>query len=105
MTEKVIDSIPGAANLVEWFGEWPSFHDAEILKVILDRSARSSIQIHTWRMTSEVDQKRRYVTDHHMVVTFWFERITDLDLGDFNSQNVISGLDVERTTSGIRVKF
>ena len=29
--------IAGAAELVEWFGRWPSFHDAEIVSLELNR--------------------------------------------------------------------
>jgi hypothetical protein len=69
MSEDVIKSIEGAAELSEWFGYWPSFHDAEIIEVTLNRKQQSKILIHTWRMTSELDSNGRYISDHHVLVT------------------------------------
>jgi hypothetical protein len=37
MTETIIQEIPGALSVIEWFGFWPSFHDGEILEVHLSR--------------------------------------------------------------------
>jgi Immunity protein 50 len=31
--------IAGADDVVRWFGEWPSFHDAEVLSVHLEHDA------------------------------------------------------------------
>jgi hypothetical protein len=30
-----LDSIAGAQELYDWFGYWPGFHDAEVLKLRL----------------------------------------------------------------------
>ena len=100
MSEVAAPAIPGADELVRWFGSWPSFHDAEVLEVRLDRRSKSSVRIHTWRMTSEVDAQGYFVLDHHVVVTFWLEGLTALSLDGFSAQNVIAGLDVEATPSG-----
>ena len=29
--------IPGAQDVIAWFGAWPTFHDAEVLSISLDR--------------------------------------------------------------------
>src|SRR6266567_3356891 len=100
MSAVAAPAIPGAEELVRWFGFWPSFHDAEVLEVRLDRLSRFSIRIHTWRMTKEVDAQGYFVLDHHVVVTFWLEGLTGLSLEGFNAQNVIAGLDVEPTPTG-----
>src|SRR5262249_56531494 len=105
MPELVVPTIPGADRLVEWFGAWPSFHDAEILEVCLDRRGRSFIRIHTWRMTNEVDAGGHFVRDRHAVVTIWLEGIVGLSLSDFSSQNVIARLDIEVTPVGHRVRL
>ena len=95
--------IPGRGEVVQWFGSWPSFHDAEILEVHLDRSGPSWIKLHTWLMTNRVDLTGRYVLEKHAVVTFTFEGILDLQLADFNPQNVISGLDLTRRENRLRI--
>ena len=92
--------IPGADDVVAWFGDWPSFHDAEILELHLNRSGKSWISLHAWRTTGDKDAKGFYVQDKHAIVTFDLEKVQDLDLADFSPQNVISCLDVERMDRG-----
>jgi hypothetical protein len=55
--------------LTRIFGTWPSFHDAEVLTVRLDRSGNSAddgpaleAAIHVFRMTSEIDSRGYYVS-------------------------------------------
>ena len=35
-------NISGADAVVAWFGEWPTFHDAEVLTVHIDRELKRS---------------------------------------------------------------
>jgi hypothetical protein len=63
--------IPGAADVVAWFGHWPTFHDAEVLSITLDRSGESRVAIHAFAKTAEVDSSGHYVTTKHAVVTFF----------------------------------
>lgn len=105
MTELLAPSIPGTEEVVRWFGGWPSFSDAEVLEVNLRREGRSSLLIHVWRMTDEVNAVGVYVLDRHAVVTVWLEGITDLELADFSVQNVIGSLDISPIGSGFRVAF
>jgi hypothetical protein len=97
-TAELLTEIPGGAQLVEWFdGRVPSFHDAEVLGLTLDRrGARCTIGIHTFQMTSEVDAKGFFVFDKHAQVSFHLEGVTKLELNDFNEQNVIYGLALSR---------
>jgi len=105
MPDREAPSVPGVESIVEWFGTWPSFSDAEVIEISLLRRARSSVVVHVWRMTSEVDPKGYYVTDHHAVVTVWLEGISDLSLQDFSVQNVIGGLSIDRQGSVYRVSL
>ena len=50
-----LGTIEGAKNLRDWFGYWPSFHDAEVILLHLNRSDASTLAVHTWEMTKEVD--------------------------------------------------
>jgi hypothetical protein len=91
--------IVGVESVLSWFGEWPTFHDAEILEVHLDRAGVSWIKVHAWLMTNETcekDGKQYFRSDRHAVVTFELREIRDLQLGAFSVQNVIFGLDIER---------
>ena len=99
--------IPGAPDVVAWFGYWPSFHDAEVLSITLDRSSPSRIVVDTRTRTNEVDARGYYVLDKHAIVTFVVEDflldqegITNTQIDGFNHQNVLSGLTVTTTLEG-----
>ena len=91
--------IPGADSVVSWFGSWPTFHDAEVLRLQLNRKGQSWIKVYTWNMSSrtyEKDSKQYFILEKHAVVTFLLEGIVELELHDFSSQNVVFGLNIER---------
>jgi hypothetical protein len=88
--------VPGGPELIKWFGDAPSFHDAEILELSLNRSGTSTLRIHTWRTTGAVNEKGHFVTDKDAIVTFKFQEISALQLDGFSSQNVIFGLHLRR---------
>lgn len=92
----IYSEVSGGKALLEWFGEEPSFHDAEILCVVLNRSGTSMLQVHGWRMTSEITPDGYFVLDRHAVVTFHLTGITDLVLDGFSAQNVVSGVVLRR---------
>ncbi|MGB9074167.1 MAG: Imm50 family immunity protein [Terriglobales bacterium] len=98
-----IEEIPGAAELHDWFGYWPDFHDAEIISLHLNRKGISSLRVHAWDTTKEVDEKGHYVMAKHIVVEFVLENVSELALNGFSQQNVISGLDIEKIGSGFRL--
>lgn len=93
-------AVDGADALFDWFGYWPSFHDAEILRLELNRTGESAISIKTWEITKEIDAQGYYVPRKHVTVHFLLEGISDLELGGFSVQNVISGLEVTRSQDG-----
>jgi Immunity protein 50 len=96
-----VPSVPGVAELVEWFGYWPSFHDSEVTRVHLNRSGPSYLDVHTFRMTSELTASGHYVCDKHVIVTFEMEGLLDVNLQDFNDQNVVSGIGLKPADDGI----
>jgi immunity protein 50 of polymorphic toxin system len=98
-----IKDIQGASEFHDWFGYWPSFHDAEAISLHLNRMGSSSLRIHTWQMTKEMDEKGYYVLAKHVVVEFILEVVSGLSLNGFNHQNVILGLEVEKIDSGFRL--
>jgi hypothetical protein len=98
-----ISRVQGASELEEWFGYWPSFHDAEVIGLHLNREGSSSLRVHTWGMTKEIDDKGYYVLTKHIVVEFIFDAVCGLSLNGFNHQNVIFGLAIDKTNFGFRV--
>ena len=91
--------IVGADAVVAALGGWPSFHDAEIVRLHLERDGVSTVSIQLVGPDGRCKDGR--------VVTFTMECIKDLSLeGEhINSQNVISDLAIENTPGGIRLTF
>ena len=100
-----ITGIAGAAELHEWFGYWPNFHDAEIINLHLNRKGNSSMSVHTWEMTSEVDENGCFGLRKHIVVEFVLENVSGLNLSGFNHQNVVFDIGIEKTESGFRLNL
>jgi Immunity protein 50 len=100
-----LEKIPGVTKLHDWFGYWPDFHDAEVVSLHLNRKGNSFLRVHTWDTTKELDEKGYYVQAKHIVVEFILESVSDLCLNDFSGQNVISGLGIEKTSSGFRLEL
>jgi len=92
------EHITVADRLVERFGGWPSFHDAEVVRLTLDRRGdggpTAEMLVHAWRMTDNVDERGYYVLEKHTLVRFLFERITSNELSAFNHQNVLFHLEI-----------
>jgi hypothetical protein len=103
MLEESLKSIPGAEELFAWFDGWPSFHDAEILSLTLNSSGTSTLTIHSWRMTSQVDERGYYVLEKHGKVSFLLQGVFGLELDDFSPQNVISGLNLRQLGDGFQL--
>jgi hypothetical protein len=100
--------------VVERFGVWPSFHDGEVYRVVLDRLRRNpnghyypsvELQIRGWVMTSEVDTNGHYKIKSDSVVHFLFEEVTDLELDGLNHQNVVWSLQIEHSDDGLVIEL
>jgi hypothetical protein len=97
---EAVEHIAGAEQLVAVFGYWPSFHDAEVLWLRLDRRAHGDgcygptleALVHAFEMTSEVGADGYYVLRHHVLVLLRFRDVVDLRLDGFNHQNALMGL-------------
>ena len=98
-----MDLVDGARMLEAVFGEWPSFHDAEVLELSLDREARGAVRgptirftVHVFQMTDEVDSQGYFVLRNHVLVRFVLYSAEVLQLEGFNLQNVLFGLHVSK---------
>jgi hypothetical protein len=110
---KSVAEIVGCEQLLAVFGYWPSFHDAEVHWVRLDRASPGdgmpSVEavVHAFEMTSEIDANGYYVLRHHVLVHFRFHEIVDLRIEEMNNQNALFGLQILdiRDRQLERVKF
>ena len=95
-------SIRNHERLTSIFGYWPSFHDAEVIWLRLDRRATTlghgptvEALIHAFEMTSEVNAAGFYVLRNQVLVHLRFSRVVEPILDGFNCQNVLSVLSVK----------
>jgi hypothetical protein len=58
---KFLDGVAGACY-------WPTFHDAEVLSLTLERKGLSRPRVHTWHMTNQVDERGHYVLTKQIAV-------------------------------------
>lgn len=86
MDKNAILKVTGVDAVTQWFGSWPSFHDAEIISIFLARKRESVLRVYP------------YYPQKPATVDFVLEEVTDVELNDFSCQNVINGLDVELVT-------
>jgi hypothetical protein len=97
--------IYGSELVTGIFGHWPSCHDAEVVRISLERTAnyesgpRLLADVHAFEMTSEIDSQGFYVLRHHTLVSFRFDSVQDLELNNFNNQNALSELLFDKISS------
>jgi hypothetical protein len=104
-----ITEIRNIELLTDIFGQFPTFHDSEVLRVIIDRGNElgPSLEaiVHVFEMTSEIDENGKFALKNHVLVNFCFSKITNLEINEFNRQNVLQGLHIEPCSLGLRVNF
>jgi len=96
-----MSGIKNSESLEIPFGGWPSFRDAEVLFVALDREGHDGYQgptietkIHVFDITGEVDSQGFLVLLNHTLVTLRFFNVEDFLAESFNHQNVVFGLEI-----------
>jgi hypothetical protein len=99
--------IEGHAKVESAFGRWPSFHDAEVHRIVFERAMPSvEVVIHAWNMSDEVNEKGQYRLTHHHLVSLVFDGVSEVKLDGFNHQNVLSDLLIEPIQGGqLRVEL
>ncbi len=103
MENEIYKKIIGHEKLTAIFGYWPSFHDAEILSINLERNGNDEFEgpilfvtIHVFQMGPETTVTGKFIFHHHSLITFRFCRVGDLELNGFNQQNAIDGLSISK---------
>jgi hypothetical protein len=101
--QNAIHEVPGAEALLQWFGYWPDFHDAEVLEIDLQRSGSARVQVHTFEMSNQVGEDGCCVCLKHVIISFLPEGLTTIQLQGFNPQNVMSEMELVRTKQGFQL--
>jgi hypothetical protein len=94
----ILDELPGGSALIDWFGHVPSFHDAELLEIELFSTKSSTLKIHTWMITEELDSQGYFVLDKHVVVTITMDQVINVTLSDFNLVGIIGHLSMTKVS-------
>jgi Immunity protein 50 len=93
--------IDGHEQVIAVFGQWPSFHDGEVHRIVLDRMTRtfsgsfnSTLELHVrcWTTNPILTGDFQLQLEHDSVVRFLFEDLFDLEIEGFGQQNVLSSL-------------
>ena len=88
------------------FGYWPSFHDAEVLELVLRRDGsgpgRASVvaHVHVFEMTNQVMPNGHFLCHKHSIVSLVFEDADEFVAEGFNHQNALTGLRIEERDPG-----
>lgn len=101
----ILDGIPGGRALLDWFGCVPRFHDAELLEITLSSNRQSTLRIHAWLMTDEVDPQGYFVQDKHVVVTVTLDQVTYVALSDFNLRGIIFDLTITKVDDAYQLNW
>jgi hypothetical protein len=95
--------LPGSEDVIAYFGAWPSFHDAEVVSLELNRVGTSILRVHTFATTGELNSRGQFITHKHAIVSFSLDEIVTIQLDGFNHQNVIFGLAISNVSEGYEI--
>lgn len=100
--------VAGHEKVLAVFGRWPSFHDGEIHRLVLDstrtdqhgrRYPSIELQLRGWNLIEQGSDEGFYKQDKDSVVSLLFEHVYDVELDGLNHQNVLSELELSLTPS------
>jgi hypothetical protein len=105
--------IANKEQVIQLFGEWPSFHDAEVISIELRRGESpgqftdlfAAIQVRKYMPANVGTAEFEMATTHDGVITLRFSSISDLSLSEFNHQNVIDDISMSQEGSRVNVTF
>jgi hypothetical protein len=95
--------IAEAQRVVAALGFWPSFHDAEIVKFSVERAvpveagsavARMVVHVRQYATIGEGTSQYQRILVKSVLIHFAFIDVNDLELSNFNHQNVIGAIEV-----------
>jgi hypothetical protein len=104
-SHSILQGIPGGAALFDWFGRVPRFHDAKLLEIALSSNKPSTLRIHAWEITDQVDPQGYFVLDKNVVVTITLHRVMRVALSDFSLPAIIGFFEITKTESGYQLAW
>ena len=96
--------ISNTEELVGIFGRWPSFHDSEVITLRLEREGPGEfdgpelfVTFHLFQGRADPSRDAGVSWHNHVLATFRFARVSELEIVGFNNQNAVFDLKVEPT--------
>jgi len=93
--------IEGEERLIAHFGRWPSFHDAEVARIAIDRRPPGGCEgptldltVHAFETSREVGPDGCFRRRRHALVRLRFDGVVYVELQGFNEQNVLFDLSI-----------
>lgn len=101
----IIDS----EKVVARFGEWPHFHDMEVVSMHFDRRGEDApwveFVVFAWSYTGRIAPDGYYEKTTYSLIRFRCDRVTSNQVEDFNHQNVLDGLEFTQIDGGVSVRL
>jgi hypothetical protein len=96
--------IPGSEAVVQWFGGWPTFHDAQIVELRLD--AEPVLRLRAFESTDRVDAAGHYELQKECVVSFWFSEGVEFALtSDSGATGIVFDLKFREAAGGLKMEI
>jgi len=97
ISSEVLTKIFSNELLVEHLGQWPTFHDFEVISIVLERAPWPNTARQDLRATFfafDINKKPTDSERKQALVEILFEEILKLHIEGFNHQNPITGLSI-----------
>jgi hypothetical protein len=95
--------------IIQRFGYWPSFHDAEVSKVTFEAHpgyrATATFLIETHEFINELNKRGQYKQVNNCLVELQFTGIKEMHFDGFDHQNVIFDLAFKESSENIECTF
>lgn len=105
---KTPKEIQGAEKVITAFGNWPCFHDAEVISFSAERElpirkrgtvARLAVHVREYERVGEGTVDYDIKETKSVLIRFLFKGASDFEISDFNFQNVIDSIDVSQVAA------
>jgi hypothetical protein len=94
-------SIIGASRIIDWFGSWPTFKDAQILEVHLSSLEDSWLKLRMSEQHGDTTGGASRVA----LITFYFSGVSRVSFHEFSPEAPISQLQVESGADGFQITW
>ena len=105
MAQLSICDINGGAALCEWLGEVPGFYDSELLDLEIRQGQPSRLKASAFRLGPGRDGEGFFIVSKHVIVTFEFISLCEVELYEFEERGYLDGVKFEDDGSGITMNF